>query len=737
MTATTPRIDRAARWVTVVASVWFAFTAGWGMFGIPGAGHIGAGSAGNVMAAEQMLRWKTLYPMWWWYEPNRPGYGEALCHHPFGQYWIPAVFLWIFGHRDFVVHLPGFLMSAAIPPLLYGIAKERWGAAAGAVAAAAYVVVPIAVGFSSYWNLETICIFGTLLFFWGHSRHVTTGRDRFLCASLAGLAVACSGDWVGYLLVAPTLAWCFLRAFVLPPRASPFVPFDRYARWWALSVEDMASTLLLWLGMFHHANHLGEWVGSGDARSGGEGTPLSAVLESRKAWIEFSFTPIAIAIGKLAAPIGPLRLAFTRRDEDTYAPSLLFGAVAQYLGFAEGADVHIFWPHYFAPYFALALAQLVVTLGAGVRLMAGRLSARRAPAISAGVVLAVGLAPTVAMGHDGVQSLWVWRRTGGRYDDHGAFVRSQIDELYPLRAVARRRSPPGATIDAHYSAQWGWEHQWSFEGNANSVGGPTASAPRTTTHPFWIGRSSGMSPDDLRKVASQAHVQVYGDTWLVDQRDAPAPLDAYSMNEREPNVFEWLVYGGTEPTRSIGPTPDPWLTWEWRTHLGQPAQPPSGEPRSIDEMRIAHNAAIARGDDADAARWRGRIEGMLDRSVRASFVPGVELLGIRTPGGVEPRVECWFEVTAPLADESFDVRSQVVARGTFSSIPPDTTDRPMTAQPTLPTRLWRPRWIYRLDTVLNHRIGRERYAGSWRGLSAGPVPRRADGAAETTLLVLP
>src|SRR5208282_1354490 len=153
---------------------------------------------------------------------------------------------------------------------------------------------------------------------------------------------------------------------------------------------------------------------------------------------------------------------------------------------------------------------------------------------------------------------------------------------------------------------------------------------------------SGMSADEQKRFVAQAHVRIYGDTWIVDQREAPAPLDAYSLNEREPNVFEWLVYGGTEPTRSIGSKPDPWLTWEWRTHLGQDAMAPTGEPRTPNELRIAHNVAIARGDEADAARWRARIEALLDRSVRSSFNPGVDLLGVRKPGGVEPKVESWF-----------------------------------------------------------------------------------------------
>jgi hypothetical protein len=94
-------------------------------------------------------------------------------------------------------------------------------------------------------------------------------------------------------------------------------------------------------------------------------------------------------------------------------------------------------------------------------------------------------------------------------------------------------------------------------------------------------------------------------------------------------------------------------------------------------------------------------------------------------------------VTAPLGDLAFDVRSQMVARGALSSIPPDPTDRAMAWPSSLPTRLWRPGWIYKTDVVLNHRIGRERYVAAWRGLGSGPVPRRADGAAETTLVVLP
>src|SRR5580700_4798966 len=213
--------ERAALVVVIAASSWFAFTAFWGLFGILGGGHLGAGTVGNVMAAEQIVRWHIWYPGWDWYLTHAPTKDNYICHHPFGQYYVPALFIWIFGHHDFVARLPASLMCAAIPPLLYGIAKEKWGATSGAVAAAAYVVVPVALGFSNFTNLENFCIFGSALFFWGHSRHTTTGKTRYLVASLVGVLFACAGDWAGYLLVAPTIIWTFFRGFVIPARLTP------------------------------------------------------------------------------------------------------------------------------------------------------------------------------------------------------------------------------------------------------------------------------------------------------------------------------------------------------------------------------------------------------------------------------------------------------------------------------------------------------------------------------------
>jgi hypothetical protein len=730
--------DRVAVAVVVLASLWFAFTAFWGLFGIPGDGHIGAGSAGNLMAAEQIVRWKIPYPAFEWYTGAPPSKGAYICHHPYGQYYVPALFLWIFGHRDFVVHLPASLMSAAMPPMLYGIGKARWGKPIGAVAAAAFTVVPVAVGFSSFTNLETFTIFGALLFFWGHSAYMLSDRRRHLAASITGVVLACSGDWVGYLIVAPVLAWSCLRAFILPARMTPWFRRQPYARWWALALSATALTLFLWVALFHHADALQDWLSAGSMRSAGNEMPLQEVLRGRRDWIYFSFTPLAIRLGIVAAPVCVMRLVVTRYDEETYALSMLVGAVIQYVKFKEGADIHIFWSHYFAPYFALALAQLAATVGAAARWATRRLAAARARSIGAAVGLVVGLAPVTAMAHDGVASLWVWRRTGGRYDDNGNNIWSHIDTLTVMQDVIMPKTTRGMTLDVQPGVEWYWQHSWKWQGNMNPAIYPAVGNPGVATHPFWIARSTRLYSDDARKIAGSSHVRIYGPVWVVDQREPQAPVDAYSMNEHEPNVFQWFLTNGTEPVRRPGTTPDPWLTWEWRYHLGQPATLPSGAPSTLDEIRIAHNVAVSVGDAAGAARYRRLIEARLDESVATRFDHGVNLIGARLTDGVEPRIETWFECTGPMGDAAFNVRSTIEKKGRFSLIPPDHADREMARGPVLPSKLWHKGMIYSTFAVLNHRIGVERYWGYWAARDAVlPAPRRIDGERETTLVTVP
>jgi hypothetical protein len=735
-----PLSDRIALGVVVVATAWFACSALWGMFGLPGAGHLGSGTIASIASSEAILRWKVPWPSWDWYAATPPAPSSYACHHPYGVFYLPLPLLWALGHHDYVLALPGAILSVLSPPLLYGIAKERWGAPAGAVAAASYVVLPIVVGYSAFWGLEPVCISGALLLFWGHSRHLTTGKRRYLAVSLAGVLLTCSGDWIGYVIVAVPLAWGLLRGFLLPARLTPRFHASPYARWWALSVVIAVATLMLWVALFAKVDHLQDWLSAGTTRSAGHDAPLGAVLHNRANWVDFSFTPLAIFLGKVAAPVCLLRFLVARRDEELYAPALLAGAVGQYVVFKEGADVHFFWPLYFAPYYALALAQLahaVARIGGAIASRLRRIGATRGRAIVAWACLVLGLAPTLAMARDGARALVVLRRTGGRYDNHGFLMRSDIDVVAVVEQVIVPGKTPGMVLDVDPGMGWYWHMDWAYAGKTEEREHPLAGSRDVARHPLWVARASGLSSEEQKAIAHDTHVRVFGDVWIVDQREPAAPLDAYSMNEREPGLVDWLLRGGTQRVRRAGATPDPWVTWEWRTQLGQEVQPPTTAPATLDQMRIAHNVAVALGDGAGAARWLDRIGAQLDRGAATHLDPGLTLVGTKVYGGAEPRLQSWFLVEElPGGDSTFEVRSVVEARAPFSLIPADTTARPMAFPGPLPTKLWKVGFLYVTEVALDHRIGRERYLGRWKS-SQGWAPQRTDGADETTLAVVP
>ena len=113
------------------------------------------------------------------------------------------------------------------------------------------------------------------------------------------------------------------------------------------------------------------------------------------------------------------------------------------------------------------------------------------------------------------------------------------------------------------------------------------------------------------------------------------------------------------------------------------------------------------------------------------------MLGVRLTGGVQPRVENWFECSGPMSEAAFNVRSRVEEREPFSLLAPDPTDREMAFPPSMATKLWKPGFLYVTQVVENHRIGRERYWGVWQPRDGSPPPRRLDGQPETTLVVVP
>lgn len=720
-------MTRMARWLGVAAGVFFLLAAGWGMFGVIGGGHYGV-PASSAIAAENMLHWKIFAPAID-YVQTKPLPEHYYCHHPFMTFWgtVPFVLL---GHYDWVVIAPGVVLSALTVLLIYRTAHAAWGALGAAAATCGYAVLPITLSFSNFNSLELSVCFGWALFFWGHLRALATSKKRYVVASVIGALWAVNADWIGFVGVALVLVYAFFRMF-LPKRLFASMKPLLYARWWILTTCVICASFFAYFILFVKWNTLNELFSSMNMRTSGSNAPLDVVLAARRYRIESCFPPPVILLGKIAAPIALLRVIVLRRDEEFFSVALLVSAVGQYLGFKQAADIHIFWPFHFALYFAFAFAQLVMTL----RWVAEKAFAamRRPWAKTAAFGVGLGMVAlfTVALLPDGLRGLYTGRATWGRFNQES--LRWDTNE-HRVVAMLARRMPPTGRLAIHANLDWNWAFEWTLMREAPTIAPPRRGAI-DPAYTFFIARASRLSGSDLVQLANDWHLEIYGDLVVADLRRAAGPLEAFTFREHEPNPLEWYFLGGTEPVVKLAY--DPFATWEWRTHLGQPADAPTMEPVTLDELRIAHNIAIEAHDAGRAAALRAKIDALIGHDVTARFSQGVSLIGERHIGGVMPREEMWFHAEGPTKGEAeVSVAARMDAADRWSFIAPDPLIRPLSQAMPMPTHLWRQGYLYSQQVVLYHRIGVETFAIGWVSRDGAPAPTRTDGPPVFDLLTV-
>lgn len=734
-----PLEQRVARAVAIVASVWFALAAAWELFGPMLAGHY-ASSASVGIIADNILRWKIAGPVWE-YTPDKPGPSMYYCHHPWGIFWSTAAARWILGRHDYVCRIVPVVLSAMTPPLLYAIGRAIWRPAAGAAAAAAFVVLPITLAFAHFNALEVPVIAWSLLGIWGYVRLTQTGRRRYLAASLAGTLLALNADWPAFLLTSAMLGFALFRAIFSGPTWFGRVRrFERVAAWWALSVVVAAATLAFYVAMFQKSGKLDDLLSSYGVRSTGNAAPLSQVLASRRYWIELSFTPIAIALGKIAAVISLLRLVVLRREHEVVPLAVLLMATVQYVVFKQGADVHVFWPHYFGAYFALAAGALVATLApvlawigariGRIRRLAGA-SRLRGPAAGVAALVAM-LLPIAAIARDGIPALRYARETGGRFNEKGLIIHSDGAKTAFLQHISKDLAK-NAKVEMHEGMKTTWSQVWTLGGRIVAANRPVPDRARADGRAIYVADTRFLLDNLQADLASKWHVRAYGPFWQATLREAHAPIDAFAIVEREPAWWEWYLMSGTEPHREI--VPDPYRTWELRTHFGQPAVTPSTPPMTLEERCIAHNIALAAGDAAKAGAILAEIEREIapvtmgppppNPRVRAVFDDGTEIVGASYHEGARSLLTIVIRAGGPTeADVQLTVKSKVTARAPLSTTIPDPTEREVGLPLPIAPQRWKKGFLYADRVPIRKRPGTEEFRASFwvRGKGAPPKP---------------
>src|SRR5262252_1392419 len=374
----------------VLAAVAVLLAFGVALRGIAGPvpnGHF-ASAAAIGMAGDNMWRWHTILPVVGYADHllGAPGY---YMHHPLGLFWDMAILGKVFGFHDWVLRVPPLVYVTLTPFFLYRIGCAVWGPLEGGLTALAYVALPITIVYANYHDLEQPYIFGVVVASWGYLRFVQTWRDRYAVVSALGFFFALNHAWWGYLWGAVFLPWIFVRGFMLPDR----------------------------------------WLGGVRARSYGRYCGLMCAV-----------------LGKIAAPVIVTRAIIKRSDVELLPVFLLLAAIVHYTEFRQGAQVHIFWPHTFAPYFALAIGALAASVRDAVAWTAARLTiwtesrARNWGTVAAAVLVGV---PVLFVLRDGLSLVRLSRETGGRFAE--ANLDSEIDKGVALRWFLSR-FPPTATV---------------------------------------------------------------------------------------------------------------------------------------------------------------------------------------------------------------------------------------------------------------------------------------------------
>ena len=723
--------ERASKIVVALCTTWMLLVAAWEMFGPLLAGHF-ASSASMGIIAENMLRWRIVGPVWE-YTATLPSPDLYYCHHPWGIFWVTAFFMKVFGRHDVVCRLPAILLSIATPPLLYALGRSIWRPASGAAAALGFVVLPITLSFAAFNALEVPLMVWTLLALYGWVRLVQTWRRRYLVVSVLGLFMALHADWPAYVVAAEILAFSLLRVYLGGRAFFGTIHERRYAEFWILWATLSVLTGVFYLATFQKVGKLGELLSVYGSRSSGNAVPLSAVLASRRYWIELSFTPIAIALGKIAAVVCLVRVVVLRAEIEVVPLVVLGMATFQYVVFKQGADIHVFWPQPFGAYFALAMGALVATLASVFSLAALRLSRLRALARvfteeRAGLIaLALLALPLLAVLRDAVPAVAYARATGGRFNEKGLFIESDGEKTAALIDL-EKHLPKAAAVEMHESMHATWAQVWTLGGRVVRTNRPLPTGPLPGVFDVFLLDSRFTSEPELSAASKKFHIVVVGSVWIIHPREPFAPMDVSSLTSREPGAIEWALFSASEPVRTI--VPDAWATWESRVHFDQPASPPDEPPRTFEQKRIAHNAAIARGDTAQAEALLADVLGAL-RPLDATYEGGLSILGVMTTTtSVSPSLTFVFRAPGPLPSGSgLAVRSKVVARAKLSLTMADPTTRELAPPLSLPPARLRPGFLYSLVVPIVKRPGTEVFQVSALGRNRAGLRRDKPGAA--------
>jgi hypothetical protein len=256
---------------------------------------------------------------------------------------------------------------------------------------------------------------------------------------------------------------------------------------------------------------------------------------------------------------------------------------------------------------------------------------------------------------------------------------------------------------------------WALERPVRTVSS-VPSTPANGLDRYYIADLRFMSSAEQETLAQSFAMLALGPFVAVDRAAPKGPLHAFAILGREPNLVESYFVSGSHALESI--VADPFLTWELRDRFGEtPNDPPPAAPQGLEQLRIAHNIALARGDAAGAKHWLAALLAGVDRSRELHFKDGSRLLGTRLERGTSTLFYVYFQAgSANTAEQSLSVRSVVDSAPRFSLVPKDGLVQQVSMPFCIAPNRWKNGHVYASVTELLKRPGRERFYVSVRGV---------------------
>ena len=724
----TPLGTALGQTAALVAALWLLAVGVWEIAAPFGQGR-DATSSSVAFVGENMLRWRTVLPV------AEPGFGRPTLHdvaldHPFGVYWLSALFTGIFGHHTWAARLPGVLGSALTPILLYALGRALYGPIAGGLAALAFALTPITLTLAQVSGLEVPLLFGALLAAVGHVRLRQTARRGWIVVALAGIALSINIDWPALPFAVCLLTFVFVRLFVF---RAPKRDFEAGARLFAWGAAITAGALAYYLWLFFDAGRLPEALTPSPSivlgKIGAEESAASFL--ARRELLLSLFTPLVPLFTAFAAPLMLGRAIFLRRDIELVPLALFVLAGFQLALLRERTDTTQVLPHAFAGYFALGVAVSYASLHS-LFSRAGRRWFPSYGALRTQLAIALGLGflcvPAV-LSPDALNALTTARKTGGRTNSTAVELQNADKAAAFAFWSSSLASDAGIVIDANLlPVPW---IDWVLRA---PVRNKESDWPRDRDRYFALdGRFADST--QLRRFAQSSAAEVVGPFFLFDRTRKAGPVRVFNIARREPAPLERLFRSTHHSIHEV--VTDPFHAYEVRDYLAEAPNPaPTARPETLEQLRVAHNIAYARGDIVRARSLRDALVGALDRTPAIEYQDGTQLLGVSLERGASDVLSVYFESSGP-ADQRFVVQSRLEAPPKGSLLPLNRTVKEVGVPSFPPRDAWRPSFLYSVVIEILRRPGRERFMGSWIATNADVPLLAKDGEREVSLTVLP